>query len=132
MPSHLIMASSRHAPEASSVACPEERRPHTGGLADPGLRSLLGQALAGAVIGWAVLAGLVATDAVGIGTLLAQSDLGWLALLVLTLQFGAGFATFAVATSVALRATGTPQGRRRAEAAPFIARPVRARSKKVT
>ena len=38
----------------------------------------------------------------GLLTLLRSSDLGNLALLVLALQFGAGFATFAVVTALAL------------------------------
>ena len=63
---------------------------------DPTIQVLIGHGLAGAIVGWGVLIGLVATDAVGLGSLLAQADLGPLALVVLTLQFGVGFATFAI------------------------------------
>lgn len=84
-------------------------RPRPEGRARPaatrlehGLMRLLGHGVAGAVTGWGVLAGLVATDVGGLGTLLARADEGWLALVLLTLQFGAGFATFAMVTAVAL------------------------------
>ena len=68
---------------------------------DPTIQILIGHGLAGAIVGWGVLIGLVATDAVGLGSLLAQADLGRLALAVLTLQFGVGFATFAIVTALA-------------------------------
>lgn len=83
-------------PRAQGRARPAARR------LEPGLMRLLGHGVAGAVTGWGVLAGLVATDAGGLGTLLARADGGWLALVLLTLQFGAGFATFAMVTAVAL------------------------------
>ena len=67
---------------------------------DPTIRVLIGHALGGAIVGWAVLLGLMATDTAGLRSLLTQ-DLGYLALAVLTLQFGAGFATFAVVTALA-------------------------------
>ena len=69
---------------------------------DPHLRRLLAHAGAGAVLGWTVLAGLLVTDAAGLASLIAGSDAGHVALAVLALQFAAGFATFAVATALAL------------------------------
>ena len=63
---------------------------------------LVGHAVMGLAVGLAVVAALLATDAMGLLTLLRSSDLGNLALLVLALQFGAGFATFAVVTALAL------------------------------
>ena len=68
---------------------------------DPTIRVLISHALGGAIVGWAVLVGLMATDTAGLRSLLTQADLGYLALAVLTLQFGAGFATFAVVTALA-------------------------------
>jgi hypothetical protein len=68
---------------------------------DPTIRELIGHALAGAVVGWGVLAGLVATNTVGLRSLLEQADLGGLALALLTFQFGLGFATFAIVTALA-------------------------------
>ena len=96
---------------------------------DPGLRGLLLHGLTGVAIGWAVLGGLIATDAVGLRTLLAQVDGGWIALLVLAVQFGAGFATFAVATALALNAFADPRGRSRAmPSSPLTLQPSRAKS----
>ncbi|MFL5333617.1 MAG: hypothetical protein ACJ8H8_10665, partial [Geminicoccaceae bacterium] len=63
---------------------------------------LAAHAAIGLAVGLAVLAGVLATDAMGLRTLLRSSDLGHVALLVLALQFGAGFATFAVVTALAL------------------------------
>ena len=68
---------------------------------DPTIRVLISHALGGAIVGWAVLVGLMATDTAGLRSLLTQAELGYLALAVLTLQFGAGFATFAVVTALA-------------------------------
>lgn len=69
---------------------------------DPDLRRLLAHAGLGAVLGWAILAGLLVTDAAGLATLIAGSDLGSMAVALLALQFGGGFATFAAATALAL------------------------------
>lgn len=71
-------------------------------------RSLLVHAAAGASCGWGVLAGLLLTDSAGLATLLENAQEGTLALLLLFLQFGAGFATFAVAGAVALSGAGKP------------------------
>ena len=62
---------------------------------------LAGQAAIGAVVGFAVLGGLLATNAVGLLTLLRSVEGGGLALLMLAFQFGIGFATFAVVTALA-------------------------------
>jgi hypothetical protein len=78
---------------------------------DPGLRRLLVQAGLGALLGWAVLAGLLLTDAAGLATIVLGSDLSAVALTMLALQFGAGFATFAVATAMAMSQASRPQGR---------------------
>src|SRR3954451_6432714 len=73
---------------------------------------LAGHAAMGLVVGVAVLAGLLATNAMGLRSLLlGSSDLGYLALLVLALQFGAGFATFAVVTALALEPAPEPRER---------------------
>ena len=72
---------------------------------------LAGHAAMGLAVGVAVLAGLLATDAMGLRSLLGSSDLGYLALLVLALQFGAGFATFAVVTALALEPAPKPRER---------------------
>ena len=70
---------------------------------DSGLEHLLGHAAVGAAVGWGVLAALLETDACGLGSLLAKAEDGSVALILLSLQFGAGFATFAVITSMALQ-----------------------------
>lgn len=69
---------------------------------DPTIRVLIGHGLAGAIVGWGVLIGLVTTDTVGLGSLLAHADFSCIALAVLALQFGVGFATFAIVTALAL------------------------------
>ena len=51
---------------------------------------MLSHGFAGAVVGWGVLTGLVATDTAGLGSLLVHADLGGLAMMVLALQFGGG------------------------------------------
>lgn len=84
--------------------------------ADPGsnrrvIGQLAGQAAIGASVGLALLGGLFATDAVGLRTLLRGADGGELALLLMALQFGGGFATFAVVTALALGPV--PAARRR-------------------
>ena len=84
--------------------------------ADPGsnrrvIGQLIGQAAIGAVVGLALLGGLLATDAVGLRTLLRGVDDGELALLLLALQFGSGFATFAVVTALALGPAPAPRRR---------------------
>lgn len=71
-------------------------------------RSFLVHAAAGASCGWGVLAGLLLTGSGGLATLLENAQEGTLALLLLFLQFGAGFATFAVAGAVALSGAGKP------------------------
>jgi hypothetical protein len=78
---------------------------------DLGMRRLLTQAGIGVLVSWAVLAGLLITDAADLATLIIGSDVGGVALALLTLQFGGGFATFAVATSLALPTGGNPRGR---------------------
>ncbi|MGD9508206.1 MAG: hypothetical protein AB7I59_27295 [Geminicoccaceae bacterium] len=80
-------------------------------IADPGLRRLLVQACAGGLVGWAVLAGLLLTDAAGLATIILGSDLRAVALAVLALQFAAGFAVFTVATAMAMPQPGRPRGR---------------------
>ena len=80
-------------------------------ISDPGMRRLLAQAGIGALVGWAVLGGLLVTDAAGLATLIAGSDLGGVAVVLLALQFGGGFATFAVAGALAMPAGGDPRGR---------------------
>jgi hypothetical protein len=78
---------------------------------DPGVRRLLAQAGLGALLGWAVLAGLLVTDAAGLARLIAGSDLGAVAMALLALQFAAGFATFSVATAMAMPSADRPRGR---------------------
>lgn len=78
---------------------------------DPGIRRLLVQAVLGALVGWAVLGGLLVTDAAGLATLIAGSDVGVVALILLGLQFGGGFASFVVAGALALPSGGAPRGR---------------------
>ena len=63
-------------------------------------RQLLHPAAAGMVLGWAVLAGLLAVDAANLGTLIQHDEAAAVILALLALQFGAGFATLATATAV--------------------------------
>ena len=63
-------------------------------------RFLAGQAILGVVVGWSILAALIALDVAGLGTLLRGSEMGRTVLLLLALQFGAGFAVFVTATSL--------------------------------
>ena len=73
---------------------------------DRGLAHLLGHTALGAAVGWGVLAALVETDTCGFGSLLANAEDGAVALILLALQFGLGFATFAAVTSMAVTALG--------------------------
>jgi hypothetical protein len=65
-------------------------------------QQLLIHAAAGVLIGWAVLASLLALDVGHLGTLLRQADQAAMILAMLALQFGAGFAVFVMATGVFL------------------------------
>ena len=94
----------RTSPGSASTRTPKFR-------VDPTIQVLIGHGLAGAIVGWGVLIGWIATDAVGLGSLLAQADLGPLALAVLTLQFGVGFATFAIVTALAFPLGTAKRGR---------------------
>lgn len=78
---------------------------------DPGMRRLLVQAGVGALLGWAVLAGLLLTDAAGLATVVLGSDLRAVALTLLAFEFAAGFATFAAATALAMPQASRPRGR---------------------
>lgn len=79
------------------------------GLLERGLVHLLGHAAIGAAVGWGVLAALIETDAGGLGSLLAEAEDGPVVLVLLSLQFGAGFATFAAVTSMAMTELGADQ-----------------------
>jgi hypothetical protein len=96
---------------------------------DSGMRRLLVQAGVGALLGCGVLAGLLLTDAAGLATIVLGSDLSAVALTLLALQFAAGFATFAVATAMAMPQASQPHGRRVADPhlqlRPSQARPAR-------
>ena len=74
-----------------------------------GLAHLLGHTAIGAAVGWGVLAALLETDAGGLGSLLAEAEDGPIVLVLLSLQFGAGFATFAAVTSMAVTELGADQ-----------------------
>lgn len=52
------------------------------------LRFLARHCLSGIIAGWALLLGLVWTDAGGIGSLVHGAELGWLGLLLLAAVFG--------------------------------------------
>ncbi len=77
------------------------------------MRRLLAQAGLGALLGWAVLAGLLVTDAAGLARLIAGADLGAVALAVLAVQFAGGFATFTTATALAWPGDAAGQAGRR-------------------
>jgi hypothetical protein len=62
---------------------------------------LLGHTAIGAAVGLGVLAALLETNTCDLGSLLAEATDGPIALFLLSLQFGAGFATFAAVTSMA-------------------------------
>lgn len=89
--------SSDRAKALSSVQACAPSRLHSG------LEHLLSHAAVGAAVGWGVLAALLETDVCGLGSLLAEAADGAVALVVLSLQLGAGFATFVVITSMAVR-----------------------------
>ena len=74
-----------------------------------GLARLLGHTAIGAAIGWGVLAALVETDACGLGSLLEETEDRPVAFVLLSLQFGAGFATPAAVTSMAVTELGLDQ-----------------------
>ena len=63
-------------------------------------RQLLLHAAAGMVLGWALLAGLVATDVANLGTLIWHDEAAPVVLALLGLQFGGGFAALTTATAV--------------------------------
>lgn len=52
------------------------------------LRFLARHCLGGIMGGWALLLGLVWTDAAGLGALIHSAELGWLGLLLLAAVFG--------------------------------------------
>lgn len=78
---------------------------------DSGMRWLLVHAGVGALLGCAVLVGLLLTDAAGLATIILGSDLRAVALTLLAFQFAAGFATFAAVTALALSQASQPRGR---------------------
>jgi hypothetical protein len=80
-------------------------------ISDQGARRLLLQAGLGALLGLAVLSGLLLTDAAGLATLVFASDLRAFALMLLACQFAAGFAAFTVATAIAMPTSSRPRGR---------------------
>jgi hypothetical protein len=69
-------------------------------------RFLVINAVAGALVGLGVLAGLLLVDADGLGSLLAGDEDAALALALLAVQFAVGFASFAAATAVFLMRPG--------------------------
>jgi hypothetical protein len=76
------------------------------------LRSLARQAATGALVGCGVLAGLLATDTAGLGSLIAHSADRLMLLSLMTGQFAVGFATFAAVTAIFLLPRGdVPAGR---------------------
>ena len=54
-------------------------------------KQLLVHAIAGMVLGWAVLSGLLVMDVAGLASLVRHDDAAVMILAVLALQFGAGF-----------------------------------------
>jgi len=68
------------------------------------LRLLVGNAILGAFLGWGLLAAILLTDAAGLRTLIANDLQATQVVVMLALQFGAGFATLAMATAVMLLA----------------------------
>jgi hypothetical protein len=65
-------------------------------------RTLVINAVTGAVVGLAVLALLLVLDPLGLRPLLARDEQGPLLLVIMALQFAAGFAAFAAATGLFL------------------------------
>lgn len=105
LPQHLRLSALRALPKIAAATeagqapvVPTARR----NVATRAAWQLVAHAVAGACCGWLVLGGLLATDAVGLRTLLANAEDGPLALILLLLQFGAGFATFALGTAFAM------------------------------
>lgn len=92
-------------PDNATQAVPHSRVRRS----DCGLLYLLGHAALGAAVGWGVLAALIETDTCGLGSLLATAEDGPLAIVLLSLQFSSGFATFAAVSSMAMTALGDDQ-----------------------
>jgi hypothetical protein len=74
------------------------RGPYAHGLA----ARVLVPAAMGALVGWAVLAGLLLLDTAGLASLLRDDPSRVLITILLLLKFGGGFAVFAFASSLAL------------------------------